>query len=169
MKIEKDFLVIGSGVAGLTFALKIAKYGSVGIVTKDLLEESATRYAQGGVASVMAEDDSYDFHVKDTLEAGRGLCREDVVKHIVRDGPERVRELIQLGAKFSRTQSLDFDLGREGGHSKRRILHANDLTGLEIERTLIEAVRAQSNIEIFKDSFSVFPSEYQSVIIIPPL
>ena len=117
MEVEKDFLVIGSGIAGLTFALKAAEFGSVGIITKDELEESATRYAQGGIASVMAEDDSYDFHVKDTLEAGRGLCREDVVRHIVRDGPARVRDLIQLGAQFARTQTRDFDLGREGGHS----------------------------------------------------
>ena len=149
MTIDRDFLVIGSGIAGLTFALKAAEFGSVAIVTKDNLYESATRYAQGGIASVMAEDDSYDFHVKDTLEAGRGLCIENVVKHIVRDGPARVRELIQLGTQFARTGSLDFDLGHEGGHSKRRILHANDLTGLEVERALIEAVRDQSNIETF--------------------
>tara|TARA_B100000686_G_scaffold354054_1_gene462411 strand:- start:789 stop:2450 length:1662 start_codon:yes stop_codon:yes gene_type:complete len=149
MKAHHDFLVIGSGIAGLTFALKAAEFGSVAIITKDAIDESATRYAQGGIASVMAENDSYDFHVKDTLEAGHGLCREDVVKRVVSDGPARVRELVQLGTQFARAGSLGFDLGREGGHSRRRILHANDMTGWEIERALLEAVRDRSNIEIF--------------------
>ncbi len=150
MKIARDYIVIGSGLAGLTFALKIAEYGSVALITKDEVEESATRYAQGGIASVMAEDDSVDLHVTDTIEAGRGLCQEDVVRCIVREGPARVRELIQLGARFTRTQGEDsFHLTQEGGHSKRRILHADDLTGWEIERALIEAVRAKPNIEIY--------------------
>ncbi|TDJ51894.1 MAG: L-aspartate oxidase [Nitrospina sp.] len=149
MKIARDFLVLGSGLAGLTFALKVAKYGSVALITKDALEESATRYAQGGIASVMAEDDSVDLHVSDTIEAGRGLCQEDVVRCIIREGPAQIRELIQLGAQFTRTGSKDFHLTREGGHSKRRILHADDLTGWEIERTLIEAVRNQPNIDIY--------------------
>ncbi len=150
MKVARDYIVIGSGLAGLTFALKIAEYGSVALITKDAVEESATRYAQGGIASVMAEDDSVDLHVTDTIEAGRGLCKEDVVRCIIREGPARVRELIRLGTKFTRTQGEDsFHLTREGGHSKRRILHADDLTGWEIERTLIEAVRTKSNIEIY--------------------
>jgi len=150
MAIEKDFIVIGSGVAGLTFALKVCKFGSVGIITKDALEESATKYAQGGIASVMAEDDSFDLHVKDTMETGRGLCHEDFVRIACREGPARIRELIDLGANFDRGPGAEFDLGKEGGHSKRRILHAHDLTGWEIERTLIEAVHAQENIEIFE-------------------
>ncbi len=150
MKVARDYIVIGSGLAGLTFALKIAEYGSVALITKDAVEESATRYAQGGIASVMAEDDSVDLHVSDTIEAGRGLCQEDVVRCIIREGPARVRELIRLGTKFTRTQGEDtFHLTREGGHSKRRILHADDLTGLEIERTLIEAVHSKPNIEIY--------------------
>ena len=150
MKVARDYIVIGSGLAGLTFALKIAEYGSVALITKDAVEESATRYAQGGIASVMAEDDSVDLHVTDTIEAGRGLCQEDVVRCIVREGPARVRELIQLGTRFTRTQGEDsFHLTQEGGHSKRRILHADDLTGWEIERALIEAVRAKPNIEIY--------------------
>jgi len=150
MKVARDYIVIGSGLAGLTFALKIAEFGSVALITKDAVEESATRYAQGGIASVMAEDDSVDLHVSDTIEAGRGLCREDVVRCIVREGPARVRELIDLGTRFTRTQGEDaYHLTREGGHSKRRILHADDLTGWEIERTLIDAVRAKSNIEIY--------------------
>ncbi|MZH45436.1 MAG: L-aspartate oxidase [Nitrospinae bacterium] len=155
MAIEKDFIVIGSGVAGLTFALKVCKYGSVGIITKDALEESATKYAQGGIASVMAEDDSFELHVKDTMETGRGLCHEDFVRIACREGPARIRELIGLGARFDRIRGAGFDLGKEGGHSKRRILHAHDLTGWEIERTLIEAVHAQDNIEIFEHHMAI--------------
>ena len=156
MSIEKDFIVIGSGVAGLTFALKVCKFGSVGIITKDALEESATKYAQGGIASVMAEDDSFDLHVKDTMETGRGLCHEDFVRIACGEGPARVRELIELGANFDRRgRGTEFDLGKEAGHSKRRILHANDLTGWEIERTLIEAVHAQDNIEIFEHHMAI--------------
>ncbi|MDE1044958.1 MAG: L-aspartate oxidase, partial [Nitrospinaceae bacterium] len=150
MTIDKDFIVIGSGVAGLTFALKVCKFGSVGIITKDALEESATKYAQGGIASVMAEDDTFELHVQDTMETGRGLCHEDFVRIACREGPARIRELIGLGAQFDRIRGAGFDLGKEGGHSKRRILHAHDLTGWEIERTLIEAVHAQDNIEIFE-------------------
>ncbi|PIP73526.1 MAG: L-aspartate oxidase [Nitrospinae bacterium CG22_combo_CG10-13_8_21_14_all_47_10] len=155
MAIEKDFIVIGSGVAGLTFALKVSKFGSVGIVTKDALEESATKYAQGGIASVMAEDDSFELHVQDTMETGRGLCHEDFVRIACREGPARIRELVRLGARFDRIRGAGFDLGQEGGHSKRRILHANDLTGWEIERTLIEAVHAQDNIEIFEHHMAI--------------
>jgi len=172
MEISKDFLVIGSGIAGLTFALKISEYGSVGIITKDALEESATKYAQGGIASVMAEDDSCDLHVQDTLKAGRGLCKEDVVRVICRQGPACVRELIDLGARFTRiergeepgfprlpgAQSMpgaEYHLTLEGGHSKHRILHANDFTGWEIERTLIQAVRSKKNIEIFSFHMAV--------------
>ncbi len=155
MDIYKDFLVIGSGVAGLTFALKVSEFGSVGIITKDALEESATKYAQGGIASVMADDDSCDLHAKDTMEAGRGLCQEDVVRIICREGPARVRELIGLGAQFDRIQGKDFHLSREGGHSKSRILHAHDFTGWEIERTLVEAVHEKSNIEIFTHHMAV--------------
>lgn len=149
MNSYKDFLVIGSGVAGLTFALKVSEFGSVGIITKDAVEESATKYAQGGIASVMADDDSCDLHAQDTMQAGRGLCKEDVVRSICKEGPERVRELIDLGAKFDRVHGKDYHLSREGGHSKSRILHATDLTGWEIERTLIEAVHEKPNIEIF--------------------
>ncbi len=154
MAIEKDFIVIGSGVAGLTFALKVCKFGSVGIITKDALEESATKYAQGGIASVMAEDDSFELHVQDTMETGRGLCHEDFVRIACREGPARIRELIDLGAQFD-LRGKGFDLGKEGGHSKRRILHAHDLTGWEIEKTLIEAVHAEKNIEIFEHHMAI--------------
>lgn len=151
---QKDFIVIGSGVAGLTFALKVCKFGSVGIITKDKLEESATKYAQGGVASVMAEDDSFELHVQDTMETGCGLCHKDFVRIACLEGPSRIRELVNLGAQFD-LRGTEFDLGREGGHSKRRILHAHDLTGWEIEKTLIEAIRAEKNIEIFEHHMAV--------------
>jgi len=149
MIIEKDFLVIGSGIAGLTFALKASQFGSVAIVSKDALAESATLYAQGGIASVMTDDDSFELHADDTIESGRGLCREDVVRIICREGPSHVRELINLGVKFTRIRGEDYHLSREGGHSRDRILHANDLTGQEIERAMIEAVNSKTNITVF--------------------
>jgi L-aspartate oxidase len=155
MEIAKDFLIIGSGIAGLTYALKVSEYGSVGIITKDAIEESATRYAQGGIASVMSEDDSCELHVRDTLEAGRGLCKEDVVRIICREGPSCVRELIDLGAQFTRLPGAEYHLTREGGHSKSRILHANDITGWEIARTLIQAVHSKKNIEIFTHHMAI--------------
>jgi len=149
MIIEKDFIIIGSGIAGLTFALKASQFGSVAIISKDALDESATLYAQGGIASVMTGDDSFELHANDTLEAGRGLCREDVVRIICREGPSCVRELIELGVQFTRIRGEDYHLSREGGHSKDRILHANDLTGREIEHTMIEAINSRENMDIF--------------------
>ena len=112
MIIEKDFLVIGSGIAGLTFALKASQFGSVAIVSKSKLEESATLYAQGGIASVMTNDDSFELHADDTIESGRGLCREDIVRIICREGPSHVRELIDLGVRFTR-RGEDYHLSRE--------------------------------------------------------
>ena len=152
-----DFLVIGSGMAGLTFALKTARFGSVAIITKKQRAESNTNYAQGGIAAVMADDDSFDLHVSDTLNAGAGLCREDVVRTIVGEGPALVRELIELGVRFTAGETPDqqFDLGREGGHTKRRILHAGDITGREIERALLHAVATQPNITVFEDVLAV--------------
>src|SRR6266481_6149635 len=121
-----DFLVIGSGIAGLTFALKVAKMGSVAIITKKDRAESNTNYAQGGIAAVTGSDDSFDLHVRDTLQAGAGLCKEDVVRTIVGEGPALVRELIEFGVKFTEKENErgQYDLGREGGHTRRRILHA---------------------------------------------
>src|SRR4051812_21599764 len=129
-----DFLVLGSGIAGLFFALKVAPHGRVAIVTKKNRAESNTNYAQGGIAAVTAKEDSFELHLRDTLEAGAGLCHEDVVRTIVEEGPERVRELVELGMRFSEHQEGDhkeWDLGKEGGHSQRRILHAKDVTGRE--------------------------------------
>src|SRR5262245_61344306 len=150
-----DYLVLGSGIAGLSFALKVAPHGRVAIVTKKDRAESNTNYAQGGIAAVTSKEDSFEMHVRDTLEAGAGLCKEEVVRTIVQEGPARISELIQLGMRFSerevpKTRDRELDLGKEGGHSKRRILHAKDITGREIERALLEAIAAQPNIQIFE-------------------
>ena len=152
-----DFLVIGSGMAGLTFALKTARLGTVAIITKKQKAESNTNYAQGGIAAVMADDDSFDLHVRDTLNAGAGLCKEDAVRTIVGEGPALVRELIEMGVRFTagETSGAPFDLGMEGGHTKRRILHAGDITGREIERALLQAVSSQPNITVFEDVLAV--------------
>src|SRR5665213_2692098 len=153
-----DFLVLGSGIAGLSFALKVAPLGRVAIVTKKSSAESNTNYAQGGIAAVTSKEDSVEIHVRDTLESGAGLCHEDVVRTIVQEGPARIAELIELGMKFSEREingARELDLGREGGHSKRRILHAKDVTGREIERALLNAIAAQPNIEIFENHFAI--------------
>ncbi|MCX8071535.1 MAG: L-aspartate oxidase [Candidatus Binatia bacterium] len=152
-----DFLVIGSGLAGLTFALKVAPYGSVAVITKDFLPESATEYAQGGIASVWSPEDSFAEHARDTIEAGAGLCHEDVVELVVREGPLHVRELIELGTRFDTKNNSDgeYDLGQEGGHSHRRILHASDATGHEIMRSLLAAVRSKESIAIFERHLAV--------------
>jgi len=145
-----DFLVIGSGIAGLSFALRAAEIGHVLVITKKSDCDSATNLAQGGLAAVMAADDSFELHIRDTLNAGAGLCDENVVEFVVKEGPDRLKELIQFGARFQRSKenSEQFDLGREGGHSRRRIVHAHDLTGKEIERALLESCRANANIEL---------------------
>jgi L-aspartate oxidase len=150
-----DFIVLGSGIAGLSFALNVAKKGRVAIVTKKNRAESNTNYAQGGIAAVMAQDDSFELHVRDTLEAGAGLCHEDVVRTIVEEGPDRVNELIELGVRFSQREDKELDLGREGGHTRRRILHAKDVTGREIERALLHAVSENGNIRIFENHFAI--------------
>jgi L-aspartate oxidase len=153
-----DFLVLGSGIAGLSYALKVARNGRVAIVTKKSRAESNTNYAQGGIAAVTSKEDSFEMHVRDTLEAGAGLCHEDVVRTIVEEGPARIAELIELGMKFSERDEngkRELDLGREGGHSRRRILHAKDVTGREIERALLSAIAQNKNIEIFENHFAI--------------
>lgn len=150
-----DFLVIGSGVAGLTFALKVAKHGTVAVVTKKASAESNTNYAQGGIAAVMDPDDNIEDHVRDTIIAGAGLCNEDIVRIVVSEGPQRVRALMELGATFDREGDGDLHLGREGGHSANRIVHAADMTGREVESTLLTAVRSNSNIQMFEYHFVV--------------
>jgi L-aspartate oxidase len=156
-----DYLILGSGIAGLSFALKAASHGRVAIVTKKDRAESNTNYAQGGIASVTGKDDSFELHVRDTLTAGAGLCKEPVVRTIVEEGPARVQELIEFGMKFSESEhrakdgSRELDLGREGGHSRRRILHAKDMTGHEIESALLNAISKQSNISIFENHLAI--------------
>jgi len=144
-------LVIGSGVAGLTYALKVAEFARVILITKKEDTESNTNYAQGGIAAVMAPEDALEFHVRDTLVAGAGLCHRDAVEQMVREGPSLVRQLIEWGARFSLDAGAEtprLSLGREGGHSHHRIVHAQDLTGREVERTLITAVQNHPNIEV---------------------
>jgi L-aspartate oxidase len=156
-----DYLVLGSGIAGLSFALKVAPHGRVAVITKKNSAESNTNYAQGGIASVTSKEDTFEMHVRDTLEAGAGLCKEDVVRTIVSEGPARIAELIEMGMKFSEREDPsnhgkhELDLGKEGGHSKRRILHAKDVTGREIERALLAAIAAQPNIQIFENHVAI--------------
>ena len=156
-----DYLVLGSGIAGLTFALKAAPHGRVAVVTKKSSAESNTNYAQGGIASVTSKEDTFEMHVRDTLRAGAGLCNEAVVRTIVEEGPPRIQELIQLGMQFTEREipnsagARELDLGREGGHSKRRILHAKDITGREIEAALLAACALQPNIHFFENHFAI--------------
>jgi len=156
-----DFLVLGSGIAGLTFALKVATRGRVAIITKKNRADSNTNWAQGGIAAVTSKEDSVEMHVRDTLTAGAGLCREAVVREIVSEGPARIQELIELGTHFTEREvpnapgRHELDLTKEGGHSKRRVLHAKDATGAEIERALLEAIARAPNIEVFENHFAI--------------
>ncbi|MEE2753772.1 MAG: FAD-binding protein, partial [Candidatus Latescibacterota bacterium] len=149
---ESDYLVIGTGIAGLSFALKAAEVGSVIVITKKESQESNTNYAQGGIASVLSPEASFALHAKDTLDAGAGLCRKDVVDLVVEAGPRMVQELVDWGVRFTREAKRDgpLALGREGGHSVKRIAYSADLTGREIERALTEAVAAHPNIQQFE-------------------
>lgn len=155
MQKRTDFLIIGSGIAGLTFALKTAVHGKVLMITKANKDESNTKYAQGGIAAVMYKPDSYNKHIEDTLICGDGLCDEEVVNMVIRESTERVNELAAWGAAFDRKPSGEFDLAREGGHSEHRILHHKDITGYEIERALLEQVHNHPNIEILDHHFAI--------------
>jgi L-aspartate oxidase len=150
---ESDFLIIGSGIAGLSFALRVAKLGSVIIITKKTEVDTATNLAQGGIAAVLSGNDATINHIQDTLASGAGLCNEDVVALVVENGPERVRDLIALGVDFVKdTQdSSGLNLGQEGGHSRRRVAHAHDFTGREIERALLEKVKQNPRIQILEN------------------
>jgi L-aspartate oxidase len=152
---ETDILVLGSGIAGLTFALKASEYGAVSVVTKKEKAESSTNLAQGGIACVLSSEDSFDSHVNDTLRAGDGLCDERVVREIVREGPDRVRELLNLGVQFSQSKDGSFHLGREGGHSHRRVIHAEDLTGRAVETALLHAMANNKRITVYEDQIAV--------------
>ncbi len=151
-----DFLVVGSGIAGLSFALKAAKHGKVLIVTKSNEDESNTKYAQGGVAVVVdKKEDSFEKHIKDTLISGDGLCDKDVVEIVVKEGPDRINEIIKYGTNFDKTNEGIYDLAKEGGHSEFRVLHYKDITGFEIERSLLEQIHNNPNIEILTHYFAV--------------
>ncbi len=156
---EFDFIVIGSGIAGLSFAMKAAEKGTVALVTKRQVADSNTARAQGGVACVVSGEDSFDLHIRDTLVAGAGLCHEEAVRAVVTEGPERIAELIALGMHFDERDmengGRELDLGREGGHSKRRVLHFQDATGSEIERTLVEKIAGHPNVTIMENHMAV--------------
>ncbi len=155
MRIETDFLVIGSGVSGLTFALNAAKLGTVTILTKRSRTDSATNWAQGGIAAVLDPEDTFAAHVKDTLGTGGGLSHPAVVDMVVENGPDRIRELLEIGAKFSLKEDGELDLTREGGHSARRIAHAGDITGREVQRALVAAVEENPKIKVIEDHMAI--------------
>lgn len=170
--IKTDFLIIGSGIAGLSYALKVAEFGRVTIVTKKKINKTNTALAQGGVAAVFGDMDSFDLHVKDTLKAGDGLCTKDVVQMVVENGPDRIKELVGQGAQFNMAGQgkYDFALGREGGHSEKRIVYSHDLTGKEIEDALVANVQAHENITILEDHVAVnlitFSSSIRSGLVV---
>ena len=158
MEIRTDFLVLGSGIAGLSFALKVCNFGSVAIVTKKEKIESSTNYAQGGIAAVLGSDDSFNLHIADTIAVGDGISHPEIVEIVIRDGPSRIKELFDWGVDFSKNSSgkeTSYDLGREGGHSRRRIVHVQDLTGREVERVLVKQVESQQNIKIYENYFAI--------------
>ena len=156
MRITCDYLIVGSGVAGLTLALEAARHGDVVVVTKRSTHDSATARAQGGIAAVLDPADSFEAHVQDTVTTGGGLSHLEVVEMVVREGPERVRALMDLGATFSREgEAGALDLTREGGHSARRVVHAGDITGREVQRALVDAVNAHDRIVIHEQHMAV--------------
>jgi L-aspartate oxidase len=155
MKFESDFLVIGSGIAGLSFAIEAAELGTVHVITKKNIFESNTSYAQGGIASVIKSNDSFEKHVSDTLIAGADLCNKKAVEMMVSDGPKVIEKLINWGVEFTRNEEGKLSLAKEGGHSHHRILHADDITGKEIERALIEKAFNHPNIKIFKNHIGI--------------
>ncbi len=150
-----DFLIIGSGIAGLSVALKVADTGSVCIITKSTEDESNTKYAQGGIAAVIKDSDSFEKHIEDTLIAGDGLCDKKIVEMVVREGPDRITEIIEYGTNFDKTTVGRYDLAKEGGHSENRVLHYKDITGFEIERALLEKIHAHPNITVYTHFFAV--------------
>lgn len=155
MAIRTDFLVIGSGIGGLSYALKISDFGDVVVVTKKEDSESNTNYAQGGIASVVSPEDSFEAHIDDTLKAGDGLCKPEVVKKVIKSGPKYIEELIKVGVNFTRDKNGGFDLGREGGHSKKRVVHVQDFTGRELENALLRAVKSKKNIQIYENHTAI--------------
>jgi len=155
MQKKIDFLVIGSGIAGLSYALKVAKKGKVLIVTKSNADDTATKYAQGGIAAVMYTPDSYEKHIQDTLIAGDFLSNENIVRMTITESTERIKELIEWGTNFDKNKIGKYDLGKEGGHSENRVLHHKDSTGLEIERALLAKIDKHPNIEVWENHFTI--------------
>ncbi len=166
MLVKTKFLVIGSGVAGLTFALKVAEFGDVALVTKKGVMDSSTAKAQGGIASVSSKLDSFALHIQDTLESGDGLCSKDVVEMVVKNGPDRIRELIHLGVPFNFKEkvasnnesfdyNIDFDLGHEGGHSQKRIVRVQDMTGMALESALVSHVKKHNRITLYENHIAI--------------
>ena len=155
MRKTVDFLVIGSGIAGLSFALKVADHGKVCLVTKAKADETATKYAQGGIAAVMYTPDTYEKHILDTLQAGDNLSNPEIVRIAITESTERVKELVEWGVEFDKKESGRYDLHKEGGHSEFRVLHYKDKTGAEIERALLDKVKNHPNIEVLENHFTV--------------
>ena len=159
-QLEHDVLIIGSGAAGLSLALKLADHAHVAVLSKEVLTEGATLYAQGGVSAVLDEHDSIESHVEDTLKAGAGLCDQEIVRYVVENAEQSIKWLVGLGVDFTRTgdqaeTNSPFHLHKEGGHSHRRIIHAADQTGKAIETTLESQVRAHPNIDLFEHHIAV--------------
>ncbi len=152
--LKTDFLIVGSGIAGLSLAIKLSELGKVTVITKKQKAESNTNYAQGGIATVFGDDDTFDLHIKDTLDCGAGLCNARSVEKIVTEGPQRIKELIELGVHFSKEHG-EISLGKEGGHSRNRILHSRDLTGKEIERALLHKISLIPKIKIYEYYFAI--------------
>lgn len=150
-----DFLVIGTGIGGLSYALKVAEHGRVAVISKTVIEETNTKYAQGGIASVTYKPDTFNKHIEDTLNAGNYLNNREIVDLVVKNAPARIKELIAWGTKFDRTAEGYFDLAKEGGHNENRILHHKDNTGLEIQKTLINKVKKHKNIQVFENHFAI--------------
>lgn len=155
MRKQYDFLVIGTGIAGLSYALKVAQYGSVCVLTKAEAEETATRYAQGGIAAVMYTPDTYEKHIRDTLIAGDELNDEKIVRITITESTDRIKELVDWGARFDKTKAGRYDLGKEGGHSEYRVLHHKDNTGMEIQNVLLQQARSTPNIEFLENHFAI--------------
>ncbi|MFW6019411.1 MAG: L-aspartate oxidase [Bacteroidales bacterium] len=155
MRKKVDFLVLGSGIAGLSYALKVADHGRVLVIAKGKLDETATRYAQGGIAAVTYNPDNFEKHIHDTIDAGDKLSDDEIVKMTIYEAPERIRELVHWGVRFDRTPEGLYELGREGGHSEKRVLHHKDRTGFEIQQALLNAANMHPNIELAEGHFAV--------------
>ncbi|PLW96532.1 MAG: L-aspartate oxidase, partial [Marinilabiliales bacterium] len=155
MQKKVDFLVVGTGMAGLIYALKVAEYGSVCLLSKNLIDDTATSYAQGGIAAVMYSPDNYKKHIDDTINAGAGLNDEEIVRITITESTERIVELIEWGTHFDKEDSGKYSLSKEGGHSEYRILHHKDATGYEIQRALSKKIWEHPNIEVMENHFAI--------------